>query len=150
MSNTYKAFASDSGDFITLVYPNGREEHHELYHEGNRVTFEALPYAQNDERLPFLWDEIERLNEELYGSDELSKPFPDLNKDCVQRVIQLNKTVKNRAGELFPEGTLMVITQRHKRDKEVTIRPLNGSIRVSEDDCDFIGDKSLIGLSEQQ
>ncbi|ELY1989159.1 hypothetical protein SL034_004247 [Vibrio harveyi] len=76
--------------------------------------------------------------------------FPTHNKDCIQRVVQLNRTIQNKAGELFPEGTLMIVTQRHKRDKEVTIRPLNGSIRVSEDACDFLGSKEDFGFEKKQ
>lgn len=92
---------------------------------------------------------LDRLRAELYGKSKRI-PFPELNKDCIQRVVQLNRTIRNKAGELFPEGTLMIVTQRHKRSKEVSIRPLNGSIRVSEDACNFLGDKDDFGFSTQQ
>lgn len=135
--------ANDNGDEVELSC-------HELYHEGNTAIFEGLEYESGTKEYKVLMDALEHLNAELRSESEVISQFPDLNKNCIQRVVQLNRTIKNKAGELFPKGTLMIVTQRHKRDKEVSIRPLNGSIRVSEDACDFLGDKELFGFSSLQ
>lgn len=150
---TYSARTSDDEGHIILVctYEDGKisEVEHELYHSADDVEFEALPYAGSTVEFKVLMDELDRLRGELYGKGA-RKAFPDLNKDCIQRVVKLNRTVQNKAGELFPEGTLMIVTQRHKHDKEVSIRPISGSIRVSEDACNFLGDKDDFGFSPQQ
>jgi len=156
MSNecTYTARTADSKDFIILVSTDAKnkvcEEAFELYHEDDDVEFESLPYDVESVEFQVLNKELQRLRAELYGVQHELKAFPTFNKDCIQRVVQLNRSVKNRAGELFPQGTLMVITQRHKRSNEVTIRPLKGSIRVNEEDCDFLGDKVEFGFEQNQ
>ncbi|WP_070966725.1 hypothetical protein [Vibrio sonorensis] len=150
---TYSARTNEHEDHIVLVCTaesgDVSEIAHELYHTENDVEFEALPYEVGTTEFDVMMEELERLRAELYGKRK-RQPFPELNKDCIQRVVQLNRSIQNKAGELFPEGTLMVVTQRHKRDKEVSIRPLNGSIRVSEDACNFLGDKDDFGFSPQQ
>ena len=76
--------------------------------------------------------------------------FPKFNKDCLQRVVRLKKTVRNRGGETFLEGDLMVVTKRNKSESTVHVRPLKGSIIIDEDDCEFLGDKEAFGFNKYQ
>ena len=40
--------------------------------------------------------------------------------------------------------------KRHKKDKQITLRPLSGGIRTDEDACDFLGSKEDLGFLRGQ
>ncbi|UKA04947.1 hypothetical protein [Photobacterium damselae] len=142
-------------EYITLTCTDKqgstiKKETYELFFNENDVELKNVPYTITSLEYDALMEELDRVRSDLHNSSDEENKLPERNSDCIQRVVQLNRTVQNKAGELFPKGTVMIITQRHKRDKEVTLRPINGSIRVSEDACDFKGSKEDFGFSPYQ
>ena len=76
--------------------------------------------------------------------------MPDKNKDCLQGVVALKSSMVNKAGEYFPAGQLMVITERIKKEGTVSLRPLRGNIVTDEDSVEYLGTKSELELGDKQ
>ncbi len=76
--------------------------------------------------------------------------LPDKNKDCIQGVVRLKHSMTNAAGQSFAEGQLMIISKRKKGKGTVELRPLRGGIICTEDNVDFLGNKTDLGFESNQ
>ena len=149
MQNPNNVKASfDGKDLITLANKYGYEEFFQLYNIDGIYFIDTTPYGEGTVEHEVLTAELNRIKHE-FNNPQYSQ-LPSLNRDCIQKVVQLRSTVINGCGEKFMKGTLMIVSSRNKKDKKVTIRPFRGSITVSEKDIDYIGSKADLGLHSTQ
>lgn len=136
-------FDDESTDTIELYYP---DQYTVALDDGESLTHIAM------EERDIIYNELKRfaIVELNKPNKEELEPLPKYNKDWVQRIVRLDKSMQNKGGEFFPEGTLMVVSKRSKKDATLHLRPIKGSIIVSESDCSFIGSKVHLGFNNRQ
>lgn len=94
--------------------------------------------------------ELNIFHEKEVADKNFDYALPKLAKDAVQGVIRLKETYRNKAGDVFPAGHLMIITKRNKKSKTVELRPIKGNIILDEDAIEFLGNKVDLGFDENQ